>query len=179
VLQAIASMVLAAIGWALCGATVAVGRKITTLRNALIAHAVAAPIIFVVVSAGYYRLFAQADPAAMAGVFTAVVVLDVAVVAPLVERSFDMFRSILGTWVPFAAHLHGDLAHGGGGARAGVTGARFGELRRVGKIAPSRFCPRAGGDALCCYETVGKQSLPTLRRRVMRARLHHQPRCCG
>jgi hypothetical protein len=32
-----------------------------------------------------------------------VIILDVAVVAPLFERGYAMFRSFIGTWVPFTA----------------------------------------------------------------------------
>ena len=88
------------VGWGLCGATIGIGRKFTTLQNTLIAHAIAAPIIFVVVSAVYFCWFGGTGPAAT---FVAVVIfLDVFVIALLVEKSFDMFRSVLGTWLPFA-----------------------------------------------------------------------------
>src|ERR1019366_8769167 len=91
------------VGWGLCGAPVVIGRKFTTLQNTLIAHAIAAPIIFVVVSAVYFCWFGGTGPAATAATFVAVVILlDVFVIALLVEKSFDMFRSVLGTWLPFA-----------------------------------------------------------------------------
>ena len=35
----------------------------------------------------------------MAGI---IIALDALVVAPLFERSFAMFRSVIGTWLPFA-----------------------------------------------------------------------------
>lgn len=102
-LEAIAIAIHAAVGWGLCGATVGVGRKVTTLRNALIAHVIAAPIIFVAVSVVYFRWFGSTSPTTTAAIFLAIVVfLDVFVVALLVEKSFDMFRSVLGTWLPFA-----------------------------------------------------------------------------
>ena len=31
-----------------------------------------------------------------------VIVLDAVVVAPIFERSYDMFRSAIATWIPFA-----------------------------------------------------------------------------
>ena len=93
----------AVVGWGLCGATIGIGRKFTTLHNSLVAHAIAAPIIFVVVSVVYFCWFGGTRPAATAAIFVAIVIfLDVFVVALLVERSFDMFRSVLGTWLPFA-----------------------------------------------------------------------------
>jgi flagellin-like protein len=96
--QAISLAALAVVGWALCGATIGIGRKITSLRNALFAHAIAAPIIFVVVSAVYFWRFAGASPVVTAVLFVAIVIaLDVFVIAMLVEKSFDMFRSVLGS----------------------------------------------------------------------------------
>jgi hypothetical protein len=37
-------------GWALCGATMGIGMAMTSLQNALIIHAIGAPIYFAVVS---------------------------------------------------------------------------------------------------------------------------------
>ena len=102
-LQAIAIVIHAVVGWALCGAIIGIGRKVTTLRNALIAHAIAAPIIFGAVSVVYFGWFGSTGPATTAAIFLAIVIfLDVFVIALLVEKSFDMFRSVLGTWLPFA-----------------------------------------------------------------------------
>ena len=102
VLEAIAIVIHAVVGWTLCGATVGVGRKVTTLRNALIAHAIAAPIIFSAVSVVYFRWFGGTGPTTTAALFLAIVIfLDIFVIALLVEKSFDMFRSVLGTWLPF------------------------------------------------------------------------------
>jgi hypothetical protein len=39
---------------------------------------------------------------ATAAGFLAVVIMDVFVVALLIQRKFTMFRSVLGTWLPFA-----------------------------------------------------------------------------
>jgi hypothetical protein len=102
-LQAITIVAHAVVGWALCGATMGLGRKLSSLHNALIAHAIAAPIVFAIVSAIYFRGFGGTGPAATAAAFVAIVaLLDVFVIALLVERSFDMFRSFVGTWLPFA-----------------------------------------------------------------------------
>jgi hypothetical protein len=63
----------------------------------------ASPIIFTVVSASDFSWFGGTGPAATAAAFLAIVIfLDVFVIALLVEKSFDMFRSVLGTWLPFA-----------------------------------------------------------------------------
>ena len=101
--QVIALVGHALLGWVLCGATVVIGRKLMTLHQALIAHAIAAPLIFAIVSASYFRWFGGTSPIVTAATFVAIVMfLDVFVVALLIEKSFDMFRSALGTWLPFA-----------------------------------------------------------------------------
>jgi hypothetical protein len=89
-------------GWALCGAAMGVGMAVTTLRHALIIHAIAAPVIFAVVSLVYFRLFSLWSPLRAATAFLGVVItMDLFVVALLIERSFKMFESLLGTWLPF------------------------------------------------------------------------------
>jgi hypothetical protein len=90
------------IGWALCGATMGIGTAATTLENALVIHAAAAPLIFAGVALVYFRRFGSWSPLTTAATFlTVVIVLDFFVVALLIEKSFAMFRSILGTWLPF------------------------------------------------------------------------------
>ncbi len=89
-------------GWALCGVVMGVGMKVTTVERALIVHAAAVPVIFAAVSLVYFRRPDSWPPLRAAAVFLAVVIaIDVTVVALLVERSFAMFGSILGTWLPF------------------------------------------------------------------------------
>jgi len=49
-----------------------------------------------------FRWFDSISPIGTAATFVAIVIfLDVFVIALLIERSFDMFRSVLGTWLPF------------------------------------------------------------------------------
>jgi hypothetical protein len=91
------------VGWALCGAAMGASLKMTTLGNALVIHALAAPIIFAGVSFAYYHRSDSWRPVRTAVAFLGcVVVMDVLVVALLLERSFAMFGSILGTWLPFS-----------------------------------------------------------------------------
>ena len=91
-------------------------RQTTTLRRALRVHAVAAPIIFGSLSLIYFTYFAYATPLVAAVTFLGVVVaLDFFVVALLIQRKLETFRSILGTWLPFglifaASYLVGYLA---------------------------------------------------------------------
>jgi hypothetical protein len=89
-------------GWALCAATMGVGMRVTSLENALSVHAVAAPVLFAALSYFYYRRQTSWPPVYAATAFLGVVMfMDVFVVALLIERSFAMFESVLGTWLPF------------------------------------------------------------------------------
>ena len=88
--------------WALCGATIAIGRSIITMEATLIIHAIAAPIFAFAVSMLYYKKFNYTSPIWTGCVFLlTVIVMDTGLVAPVFEKSFDMFKSILGTWIPF------------------------------------------------------------------------------
>lgn len=92
----------AVVGWAFCGALIVFGGMVTTMDRTLAIHAVGAPIGFAAISLFYHRRFAFTSPLGTAGLFLSIVVaLDVVVVAILIEKSFAMFRSPLGTWIPF------------------------------------------------------------------------------
>jgi hypothetical protein len=96
-------LVHAFVGWMLCAATMGIGMAVTTLNNTLIIHAIGAPIFFAVVSLVYFSKFNYTTPLQTATIFTAfVIAMDVFVVAMLINRSFEMFTSLLGTWIPFA-----------------------------------------------------------------------------
>lgn len=78
------------------------GQAITTLENTLIIHAVGAPIIFGILSYIYFKKLNYTSPILTASIFIAIVILlDLFVVALLINRSFDMFYSPIGTWIPF------------------------------------------------------------------------------
>lgn len=95
-------IILALTGWALCGATIGIGRALTTMEATLIIHAIAAPVIFAVISVIYFRKYAYTGPLKTAVIFVGIVVImDAGLVAPFFEGSYDMFRSLLGTWIPF------------------------------------------------------------------------------
>ncbi|MHA2107629.1 MAG: hypothetical protein ACW99R_08015 [Candidatus Hodarchaeales archaeon] len=90
------------VGWALCGATMKIGLATTTEDNALIIHAIAAPIFFSVITFIYFKKFKYTTPLQTASGFTAFIILmDFFIVAPIFEQSFEMFFSPLGTWIPF------------------------------------------------------------------------------
>lgn len=90
------------LGWALCAVTMGIGMAVTSVEKALIIHAVAAPIIFTGVSLLYFNKFNFTRPLQTALIFIAfVIAMDLFVVALLINRSFEMFTSLLGTWIPF------------------------------------------------------------------------------
>ncbi len=92
----------AVVGWALCAATMGIGMATTTINDALIIHAIGAPIFFVIVSMIYFEKFNYTTPLQTALIFVGfVMVVDFLVVALLINRSLDMFASLLGTWIPF------------------------------------------------------------------------------
>lgn len=89
--------------WGACGAAMGIGLAKTTLRTTLTIHAVVAVVGFGATSWLYFGFLERTlTPLQGALAFTAeVVVLDALVVALLILRSFDMFKSIAGTWLPF------------------------------------------------------------------------------
>lgn len=92
----------ACVGWFLCGVSMWIGMAVTTIETAQVIHAIAAPIFFFAVSWFYFTRYDYSSPLATATFFVSfVIAMDVVVVALIVERSFEMFRSALGTWIPF------------------------------------------------------------------------------
>jgi hypothetical protein len=90
------------IGWALCAATMGIGMATMTLESTLIVHAIGAPIFFAVVSLIFFRKFNFKTPLQTAMIFVGfVIAVDFFVVALLINRSLEMFTSLLGTWIPF------------------------------------------------------------------------------
>lgn len=93
-------------GWAACGVLMGVLLATVSLTTALVVHAVGAPVIFAAVTAHLYRRSGGGRPMFVAATFTVIVViLDALVVASLIQRSFAMFSSAMGTWVPFGLIL--------------------------------------------------------------------------
>ena len=73
------------------------------MRTTLVLHAVGAPAGFALLSFLYFRRFAFTSPFQTAAAFLGIVVaLDLFLVAPLFEKNYSMFSSVLGTWIPFA-----------------------------------------------------------------------------
>ena len=90
------------VGWALCTATMVISMATTTIQNALIIHAVFAPIIYTAVSLVYFNKFNFTRPLPTGLIFVSfVIIMDFFIVALLVQKSLEMFYSPLGTWIPF------------------------------------------------------------------------------
>lgn len=91
------------IGWALCGAIMFIGMELTpNMQLVLIVHAIGAPVIFGLLTWIYASRFGYTKPWATATAFLLIVVfMDFFIVSLLINKSFDMFESLLGTWIPF------------------------------------------------------------------------------
>jgi hypothetical protein len=101
--KAITILVHALIGWALCGATMGIGMASMSLQNALIVHAIGAPIYFTILSWVYFTKFNYTTPLRTAIYFVAFVIgMDFFVVALMINKSLEIFGGLLGTWIPFA-----------------------------------------------------------------------------
>ena len=91
------------LGCAYYGALIGMGRRFLPMDEVLLIHAIGAPAGFALISYFYFRTFAFTSAILTAAVFFGVVVaLDLFLVAPVFERNFAMFQSLLGTWIPFA-----------------------------------------------------------------------------
>jgi hypothetical protein len=93
----------AIVGWAFCGAIMAIGPQIFSMQTTLVIHAIGGPLGFALLSFFYFKKFGFTTPMQTAIVFLAIVIgLDFFLVAMVFEKSFAMFASVLGTWIPFA-----------------------------------------------------------------------------
>lgn len=93
----------ALVGWALCGAIMGIGMAVMPLQTTLIVHAIGASVIFGLLSLLYFSRFHYTSALQTALIFVGFVIfMDVFVVAMLINKSFEMFASVLGTWLPFA-----------------------------------------------------------------------------
>lgn len=112
------------VSWALCTAAMMIPMALVSVEFALVVHAIGAPIFAGTVSWNYYRRFGYTTPLQTAITFVAfVIVVDFFLVALVIERSFEMFASPLGTWIPFAlifgsTYLMGRWVEGRGGDAA-------------------------------------------------------------
>jgi hypothetical protein len=100
-------------GWAICGGTIAVGRQLLSMQTTLIVHAFVAPAVFGSLTVIFFKRFPSSSPiGTAAALLSLVVALDFFVVAQFVERSYAMFTSALGTWLPFTLIFAASYAAG-------------------------------------------------------------------
>jgi hypothetical protein len=111
------------VGWAICGATIGVGRRVVSMDTTLLIHAVVAPLAFGLLTWNHFKRFPASSAGGTALTMLGIAVgLDALVVAPLFEHSYAMFRSVIGTWVPFASILA--VTYLVGRAAGSTTGTR-------------------------------------------------------
>ena len=90
------------LGWALCGAIMFIGMSVMSIETTLIVHAIGAPIIFSAISLFYFKKFRFTSPLQTAVLFLLIVILmDFFLVALTINKSMEMFQSLIGTWIPF------------------------------------------------------------------------------
>lgn len=88
--------------WALCAAVMGVGMALMPLETALVVHAAVAPVIAIAVTSFYYWKFNHSKPLQSAIFFVLfIIIMDAVIVAMVINKSFAMFESFLGTWLPF------------------------------------------------------------------------------
>ena len=90
------------IGWAICALIMGIGMKFLPMNRVLIIHAMGAPLAFYFLSYHYHENFRFTEPLQTALIFVSFVMLvDFFLVALVILKSLDMFKSLLGTWIPF------------------------------------------------------------------------------
>ncbi len=97
-----AILALALLGWALCVSVMYAGIALFNLQSALVFHAIAAPIIFSVISWFFFSRLGYTKSLTTGAIFTLTVIfMEFFLVALVINRSLDMIRSFLGTRILF------------------------------------------------------------------------------
>ncbi len=100
--KALIIMLFAFIGWAFCAAIMGIGMNIFSLNTTLIIHLIAGPLAFAILSYIFHKKFNYTAPLITAVIFTFfVIIVDFLLVALVINKSLDMFKSLIGTWIPF------------------------------------------------------------------------------
>jgi len=100
--QGLVLFLLGLFGWALCGTIMFVGMALIDIQTTLIIHLIGAPIIFTLISLFYFTKLNYTSPLQTGIIFLSIIILlDFFLVALVINRSFDMFLSPIGTWIPF------------------------------------------------------------------------------
>jgi hypothetical protein len=91
------------VGWALSAAIMGALYFAAGLTASLIVHAIAAPLLFIALARRYFGARGARDALPTAIVWTCVMMLlDLIVIAGVVQRSLAMFGSVAATWLPYA-----------------------------------------------------------------------------
>jgi hypothetical protein len=104
--------------WAICGAIMFIGMAVTTMPVTLTIHAVGAPIASALLASRYHRKHGDVNPLITAAFFVGTALfMDFFLVAMVIEKSFEMFASFVGLWLPMiliftAAYLVGRYVEG-------------------------------------------------------------------
>lgn len=94
------------LGWAACAAVLLASLQVGSLASGALLRAAVAPLVFALVAARYFRLSSAREPLYAALAFTAMVGgLDALVLGGVVLKSFALFTSFSGTWLPLALVL--------------------------------------------------------------------------
>lgn len=100
--KTIVILIYAFIGWLICFLIMGIGQLFLPINTVLIIHLIGGPIAFILLSYHYHKKFNYTKPIYTALIFVSFVILvDFFVVALIILKSLDMFRSLIGTWIPF------------------------------------------------------------------------------
>lgn len=107
-------------GWIACGFVFVLSRVAFGVDAAIVIHLLAAPVIGAVVTLLLWRNPRHPGVACTATTLAGTAaLLDAIVVAPFLERSFAMFASLTGTWIPLALIFAASAAIGAVRSRQG------------------------------------------------------------
>ncbi len=102
--QPLVLLAFATFGWAFCAAIMGALPPLVGMDTALMVHLIAGPSGFAALALLYHRRVAKYAPLTVAIVFVAwVVLVDFVFVGLVILRSLEMFRSPIGTWLPFTS----------------------------------------------------------------------------
>ncbi len=100
--QPLTLLAFATLGWAFCAAIMGILPPLVGMGTALIVHLIAGPSGFAALTLVYHRRVAKYAPLTVAVVFVSwVILVDFVLVALVILGSLEMFRSPVGTWIPF------------------------------------------------------------------------------
>ncbi len=103
----------ALIGWAVCAMTMGVGMAFLPAHIVFVIHALVAPLAFAFLSYHYHKNHHFTEPFQTALIFVSVVgLVDFFLVALVILKSLDMFKSLLGTWIPLVLIFSSTLVVG-------------------------------------------------------------------